>query len=65
MDLIGDDQEAQQLWAKLRDNMSEFFRGLDVKPSIMHGDMWSGNVGQIDGQPGEPEGVCIGLILSF
>ena len=31
----------------------EFFQGIDVKPSLLHGDLWSGNAGTVDGNPGQ------------
>ena len=29
---------------------------MDVKPSLLHGDLWSGNVGETDDGPGN---VCV------
>ena len=47
------DNEAVRLWKDLKDIMPQFFEGIDVKPSLLHGDLWSGNAGTVDGQPGE------------
>ena len=47
------DNEAGRLWKDLKDIMPQFFEGLNVKPSLLHGDLWSGNAGTVDGQPGE------------
>ena len=47
------DDEAKRLWLKLKPKIPEFFSGLDVKPSLLHGDLWSGNAGQADGRPGK------------
>ena len=52
MDLIKDD-EAHKLWKKLKDNIPKLFTGLDIKPSLLHGDLWSGNAGTVDGNPGK------------
>ena len=46
------DNEAGRLWKDLKDIMPQFFEGLNVKPSLLHGDLWSGNAGTVDGQPG-------------
>jgi fructosamine-3-kinase len=27
------------------------FKGLNIKPSILHGDLWSGNIATVDGKP--------------
>ncbi len=47
------DKEAQDLWAKLKDEIPSMFDGLgDIEPALMHGDLWSGNVAQTQGEPG-------------
>ena len=53
LDREGGDDEAKRLWQKLKPKIPEFFSGLDVKPSLLHGDLWSGNAGQADGRPGK------------
>jgi len=32
--------------------MPEWFKGIQgtIKPSILHGDLWSGNIGTVDGK---------------
>ena len=30
----------------------EFFKGIDIKPSLLHGDLWSGNAAEMDDGPG-------------
>lgn len=32
-------------------NLEKFFVGVEVKPSILHGDLWSGNIAGVDGEP--------------
>ena len=54
MELIGDDSEAQRLWKTLKAKIPEFFKDLDIKPSLLHGDLWSGNAASFDGKPGKP-----------
>ena len=37
---------------KLCDKLETLFEGVDVRPSVLHGDLWSGNIGSVgDGQP--------------
>jgi len=31
--------------ARLNDNMGKFFQGYEPRPSLLHGDLWSGNLG--------------------
>lgn len=45
------DQELQNQWSQLKPGMSSFFNKIDVFPSLLHGDLWSGNVGQIGADP--------------
>ena len=46
------DAEAKELWGRLKPTIPSFFEGITIKPSLLHGDMWSGNVASIDGNPG-------------
>ena len=46
------DSEARSLWSRLTLKIPEFFKDVDVKPSLLHGDLWSGNVGETDNGPG-------------
>ena len=36
----------------------EFFDGVEVKPSIIHGDLWSGNIGTAEGHPSIFDPAC-------
>ena len=45
------DQEVNQIWPKLKSKLPDFFDGLDIKPSLLHGDLWSGNTGQVGTDP--------------
>lgn len=47
------DDEASELWGQLKPTIPSFFEGITIKPSLLHGDMWSGNVASIDGEPGK------------
>lgn len=46
------DSETRSLWSRLKPKISEFFTDVDVKPSLLHGDLWSGNVAETDDGPG-------------
>ncbi|EDO41346.1 predicted protein [Nematostella vectensis] len=47
----GSDPELQTLWEKLKAKIPEYFAGLDIKPSLLHGDLWGGNVGEVESNP--------------
>ena len=46
------DREVKDLWSKLKAKIPEFFQDIPIKPSLLHGDLWSGNVGQDSIGPG-------------
>ena len=46
------DSEARSLWSRLQMKIPEFFKGIDIKPSLLHGDLWSGNAAEMDDGPG-------------
>lgn len=46
------DNELQRLGDEvIEKRVSEMFKGLLIKPSLLHGDLWSGNIATVDGQP--------------
>ena len=49
--MLPNDSDVNKLWPKLKEKMGEFFEGLDIKPSLLHGDLWSGNAGQVGSTP--------------
>merc|ERR1712156_117094 len=51
VDMLPNDSDVNKLWPKLKEKMGEFFQGLDIKPSLLHGDLWSGNAGQVGSTP--------------
>lgn len=46
------DSEVKSLWPKLRGKIPSLFEGLSIEPALLHGDMWSGNVGEDEEGPG-------------
>lgn len=51
IDICNGDSEARSLWSRLQLKIPEFFKGMDIKPSLLHGDLWSGNVAEMDDCP--------------
>ena len=45
------DEEIHRLWGKLKSGVSQFFEGISVFPSLLHGDLWSGNMAQSGSEP--------------
>ncbi|XP_054710439.1 ketosamine-3-kinase-like [Uloborus diversus] len=45
------DREARELWSELSLKLSKFFKDIVVVPSLLHGDLWSGNVAEINEGP--------------
>ncbi|NXQ03864.1 KT3K kinase, partial [Vidua macroura] len=54
MDLIersSGDRKARELWAQLQLKIPSFFCGVEIVPSLLHGDLWGGNVAEDDSGP--------------
>lgn len=47
------DRRLNELGKTLCDNLESFFDNVsgDIKPSVLHGDLWSGNIAGVEGQP--------------
>jgi hypothetical protein len=47
------DRRLDELGKTLCDNLESFFDDVagDIKPSVLHGDLWSGNIAGVEGQP--------------
>lgn len=45
--LLSGDSELISMGNKVCERMEDFFEGIEVKPSILHGDLWSGNINAI------------------
>ncbi len=48
----GGDREAERLWPKLKKVIPTLFEGIEVRPALLHGDLWSGNAGVKEGGQG-------------
>jgi fructosamine-3-kinase len=45
------DKELSDQWPRLKEKMGDFFIGISIKPSLLHGDLWSGNASQCGDEP--------------
>lgn len=47
------DRRLSQLGDKLCDNLEVFFEDVagSIQPSVLHGDLWSGNIAGVEGKP--------------
>ena len=46
-----EDDELRTLWDQLRPKIGMFFKEVEVFPSLLHGDLWSGNMSQCGEAP--------------
>ena len=42
-----------ELWSLLQRKLPGMFNGLEIEPSLLHGDLWSGNAAETKDGPGE------------
>lgn len=45
------DREVGELWSGLQIIIPKFFENIEIKPSLIHGDLWGGNVGETNSEP--------------
>uniref|UniRef100_A0A0A9Z4E9 protein-ribulosamine 3-kinase n=1 Tax=Lygus hesperus TaxID=30085 RepID=A0A0A9Z4E9_LYGHE len=45
------DREALEMWSRLQIILPKFFKDQKIRPSLLHGDLWSGNVAQTKRHP--------------
>ena len=50
------DREAAELWPLLQRRVPALFEGVEVFPSLLHGDLWYGNTGEDSNGPGTLSG---------
>lgn len=55
---LAQDTELSRLGDVLCSNLEDYFQGIDVKPSTLHGDLWSGNIASCDGKPSVFDPAC-------
>lgn len=46
------EREARVLLDRLKLKVSDLFEGVEVLPSLLHGDLWSGNQDETEDSPG-------------
>ena len=42
-----------KLWPELERKIPAMFTGLDIKPALLHGDLWGGNIAEMRDGPGK------------
>ena len=47
------DREASDLWSQVLPKLDTLFKDVDVKPALLHGDLWSGNAAADQSGPGK------------
>ncbi|MEE6506733.1 hypothetical protein FKM82_007828 [Ascaphus truei] len=45
------DREARELWSQLQLKIPEMFTDIDIVPALLHGDLWGGNVAEVESGP--------------
>lgn len=49
---LAGDQNLSNMWHQdIAPRLGTLFEGIEVKPSLLHGDLWSGNIGAADNEP--------------
>ena len=51
LELAGDSYLLDLFKEKIKPRLHLLFDDIEVKPSLLHGDLWSGNIGSADGAP--------------
>lgn len=51
LELAGDSYCSNLFEKDIAPRLHMLFEDIDVKPSLLHGDLWSGNIGSVDGEP--------------
>mmetsp|Transcript_12888 Transcript_12888/g.26117 ORF Transcript_12888/g.26117 Transcript_12888/m.26117 type:complete len:330 (-) Transcript_12888:86-1075(-) len=51
---LAGDASLDRQWEETLDatnGLADLFEGIDVRPSVLHGDLWSGNIAAVEGKP--------------
>ena len=46
------DREVRELWPQLQRKIPDLFKDIEIKPALLHGDLWGGNVAETSSEPG-------------
>ncbi|XP_028968845.1 ketosamine-3-kinase [Galendromus occidentalis] len=46
----GEDTGIREIWARAIDDLPRLFENVSVIPSLLHGDLWSGNTAEVEGE---------------
>ncbi|EIE23853.1 Ketosamine-3-kinase [Coccomyxa subellipsoidea C-169] len=46
---LANDKRLSEMGEQLMANLEQLFEGVEVKPSLLHGDLWSGNISAVEG----------------
>ena len=49
--LTPNDADLDKYWPKLKEKIPTYFDKITVRPSLLHGDLWSGNAGSVGSEP--------------
>ena len=49
--LTQNDADVNEYWPKLKEKIPTYFDDITVRPSLLHGDLWSGNAGSVGSEP--------------
>jgi len=51
--LQGGNRELNELWSELQLKLNKFFTDAgEITPALLHGDLWGGNAGETEEEPG-------------
>ena len=48
---LANDANLTRMGDTLASKLDKLFEGIEANPSVLHGDLWSGNIAAVDGEP--------------